>query len=76
MKARGAFSSPSATVSRYTSLPSLIHAAMEAAFADYLVMAQRGGGAFPSDGERRLGAVDLALRGLRGERPGAGKVPA
>jgi hypothetical protein len=45
-------------------------AAMEAAFADYLVMAQRGGGAFPAEGERRLGAVDLALRGLRGERPG------
>jgi enoyl-CoA hydratase len=43
-------------------------AAMEAAFADYLVMAQRGGGAFPQEGERRLGAVDLALRGLRGER--------
>jgi len=45
-------------------------AAMEAAFADYLVMAQRGGGAFPQEGERRLGAVDLAVRGLRGERPG------
>ena len=45
-------------------------AAMEAAFADYLVMSQRGGGAFPKEGERRLGAVDLAVRGLRGERPG------
>jgi enoyl-CoA hydratase len=44
-------------------------AAMEAAFADYLVMAQAGG-ATPREGERRLGAVDLALRGLRGERPG------
>jgi 1,4-dihydroxy-2-naphthoyl-CoA synthase len=44
-------------------------AAMEAAFADYLVMAQ-GGDAAPREGERRLGAVDLALRGLRGERPG------
>ena len=28
------------------------------------------GGAFPREGERRLGAVELALRGLRGERPG------
>lgn len=45
-------------------------AAMEAAFADYLVMSQRGGGAFPKEGERRLGAVELAVRGLRGERPG------
>ena len=45
-------------------------AALEAAFADYLVMSQRGGGAFPKEGERRLGAVDLAVRGLRGERPG------
>jgi enoyl-CoA hydratase len=44
-------------------------AAMEAAFADYLVMAQAGGAA-PRAGERRLGAVDLAMRGLRGERPG------
>ena len=49
-------------------------AAMEAAFADYLVMAQRGGGAFPQEGERRLGAVDLAVRGLRGERPGLEKL--
>lgn len=45
-------------------------AAMEAAFADYLIMSQRGGGAFPAEGERRLGAVDLAVRGMRGERPG------
>jgi enoyl-CoA hydratase len=44
-------------------------AAMESAFADYLVMAQAGRIA-PREGERRLGAVDLALRGLRGERPG------
>jgi enoyl-CoA hydratase len=44
-------------------------AAIEAAFADYLVMAQAGGAA-TSEGERRMGAVDLALRGLRGERPG------
>jgi hypothetical protein len=40
---------------------------MESAFADYLVMAQAGRIA-PREGERRLGAVDLALRGLRGER--------
>jgi enoyl-CoA hydratase len=44
-------------------------AAIEAAFADYLVMAQAGGAA-TREGERRMGAVDLALRGLRGERPG------
>jgi hypothetical protein len=43
---------------------------MEAAFADYLVMSQRGGGAFPKEGERRLGAVELAVKGLKGERPG------
>ncbi len=43
-------------------------AAMEAAFADYLVMAQTGG-AGRREGQRRLGAVDLALRGERGERP-------
>jgi hypothetical protein len=42
---------------------------MEAAFADYLVMA-RTGSITPREGERRLGAVDLALSGLRGERPG------
>jgi enoyl-CoA hydratase len=44
-------------------------AAIEAAFGEYLVMAQAGG-ATRREGERRLGAVDLALRGLRGERPG------
>ena len=44
-------------------------AAMEGAFADYLVMMQNGGTARP-EGERRLGGVDLALRGLRGERKG------
>ena len=44
-------------------------AGMEGGFADYLVMSlQRGVGR--SEGARRLGAVDLALRGLRGERPG------
>jgi len=42
-------------------------AAVEAAFADFLVLAQTGGPG-RSEGERRLGAVDLALRGLRGER--------
>jgi enoyl-CoA hydratase len=44
-------------------------AAMEAAFHDYLVMSQlRGVGRV--EGARRLGGVDLALRGLRGQRPG------
>jgi enoyl-CoA hydratase len=43
-------------------------AAVEAAFADFLVLAQTGGPG-RGEGERRLGAVDLALRGLRGERP-------
>ena len=42
---------------------------VENAFADYLVMAQnRGTGRV--EGQRRLGGVDLAMRGLRGERPG------
>jgi enoyl-CoA hydratase len=45
-------------------------AAMEAAFADFLVMAQTGGTGRREGGPRRLGAVDLALRGERGERPG------
>jgi enoyl-CoA hydratase len=44
---------------------------MEAAFADFLVMTQAGGGA--RGDERRLGPVDLALRGERGERPGLEK---
>lgn len=42
-------------------------AAMEAAFADFLVLTSTGGpGRQP--GERRLGPVDLALKGERGER--------
>lgn len=44
-------------------------AGMEAGFADYLVMSlQRG--VDRTEGVRRLGGVDLALRGLRRERPG------
>lgn len=46
-------------------------AAVEAAFADFLVLAQTGGPG-RAEGERRLGAVDLALRGERGERAGLG----
>lgn len=46
---------------------------VEAAFADYLVAANPRGST-PEDrrvpGVRRLGGVDLALRGERGERPG------
>ena len=46
---------------------------VEAAFADYLVVANPRGGS-PDDrrvpGVRRLGGVDLALRGERGDRPG------
>ncbi len=45
-------------------------AAMEAAFADFLVMAQTGSARPRKDGPRRLGGVELALRGLRGERAG------
>lgn len=42
---------------------------MEAAFADYLVMMQtRGTGRV--EGMRRLGGVDLAIKGMRGERAG------
>jgi enoyl-CoA hydratase len=45
-------------------------AGVESAFADYLVLMQtRGVERVGTDG-RRLGGVDLALRGLRGERPG------
>jgi hypothetical protein len=44
-------------------------AAMEAAFSDYVVMMQNAG-VRGVEGERRLVGVDLALRGLRGERPG------
>jgi enoyl-CoA hydratase len=44
-------------------------AGMEGGFADYVVMSlQRG--VDRTEGVRRLGGVDLALRGLRGERPG------
>ena len=42
-------------------------AAMEAAFADFLVLASTGGPG-RREGERRLGPVDLALKGERGER--------
>jgi enoyl-CoA hydratase len=45
-------------------------AAMEAAFADYLVVARMGGHPRPLPKERRLGGVDLALREARGERSG------
>ena len=44
--------------------------AMEAAFADYLVIARMGGHPVKLPKERRLGGVDLALRGARGERAG------
>ncbi len=43
-------------------------AAMEAAFADFLVTARMGGHPREQPQERRLGGVDLALRGSRGER--------
>ncbi len=42
-------------------------AAMEAAFADFLVLVSTGGPG-RAEGERRLGGVDLALKGERGER--------
>jgi len=45
--------------------------AVEAAFADYLVLMSTRGVA-RTEGERRLAGVDLALRGLRGERAGQG----
>lgn len=45
---------------------------IEAAFADYLVTAQARGSARVA-GQDRLGGVDLALRGERGERPGLSK---
>ena len=44
--------------------------AMEAAFADYLVVARMGGHPAARPKERRLGGVDLALKGARGERSG------
>lgn len=43
-------------------------ASMEAAFADFLVMAQMGGHPRKAAKGRRLGGVDMALRGERGER--------
>ena len=43
-------------------------AGVEAAFADYLVLMQARGPR--PEGERRLAGVDLAVRGLRGERSG------
>ncbi len=45
-------------------------AAMEAAFADYLVVSRMGGHPRKLPKERRLGGVDMALKGARGERPG------
>jgi len=42
--------------------------AMEAAFADFLVTSRLGGHPVDLPKERRLGGVDLALRGARGER--------
>ena len=47
-------------------------AAMEAAFADFLVVSRMGGHPRDLPEERRLGGVDLALRGARGERDSAG----
>jgi enoyl-CoA hydratase len=44
--------------------------AMEGAFADFLVLARMGGHPPKPRPERRLGGVDLALRGKRGERSG------
>ena len=43
--------------------------AMEAGFADFLVLTSTGGDG-RKEGERRLGPVDLALRFARGERHG------
>jgi enoyl-CoA hydratase len=45
-------------------------AAMEAAFSDYLVTSRLNGHPPAPPKERRLGGVDLALRGARGERSG------
>ena len=44
-------------------------ASTEAAFHDYILMS-RLRGVNRVEGVRRLGGVDLALRGLRGQRPG------
>lgn len=45
-------------------------ASVEGAFADYLVMMNSRGTGRAAGNERRLEGVDLALRGLKGERPG------
>ncbi|MEX2238615.1 MAG: enoyl-CoA hydratase-related protein [Dehalococcoidia bacterium] len=45
-------------------------AAVEAGFADYLVVSRLSKSDGRREGERRLPGVDLALRGLRGERGG------
>ena len=45
-------------------------AAMEAAFADFLVLARMGGHLRELPAGRRLGGVDPALRGQRRERAG------
>ena len=45
-------------------------AAMEAAFADYLVVARMGGHPAKPPAKKRLAGVDLALKGSRGERAG------
>ncbi|MGH7286717.1 MAG: enoyl-CoA hydratase-related protein [Myxococcota bacterium] len=45
-------------------------AAMESAFADYLVTARMGGHPPKRPAERRLPGVDLALKGTKGERSG------
>lgn len=45
-------------------------AAVEAGFADYLVVSQLSRSDGRKEGERRLPGVDLAVRGLRGDRPG------
>jgi enoyl-CoA hydratase len=45
-------------------------ASVEGAFADYLVMMNSRGTGRAAGNERRLEGVDLALKGLRGDRPG------
>jgi enoyl-CoA hydratase len=45
-------------------------AAMESAFADYLVLARMGGHPRDMPRDRRLEGVDLALRAARGDRAG------
>ena len=44
--------------------------AMQTAFSDFIAQVHYGGMTRADDGSARLGPVDLALRGLRGERPG------